>query len=889
MSLVLAWVCFPLVMAALGWGWGTLIERVFRIGVSDALLIPLGLAATLVVAGTVTAWPKIAPAAVTVCAIGAVAGLALAVRHRRTISPWPLLVAVAVLLVYGAPVLLTGEATFAGVIKLDDTATWFNFIDNAMSHGRSTAGLPPSTYKLNFEQINPAYPLGAFMLPGVARALTGIDMAWVFQPYLASCAAALSVVLYGLLEPILASPRLRALVAFVAAQPALLYAYSLWSGIKEMAAAFLLALGVALIAGLIERGSRRPRELVPVAIAAGGLMQTLSIGAGAWMAPAMVVLAGAWLWPGLLRAGTQARETAARARASLAARTGGAAASMAALAAMTLACVVPVLVVLASFLGKQDENLFSSGQDAHTRLGNLLGPLKAAQLAGIWPMGDFRRVAPLTPTAILIGIELAAALWAMWWCLRRRRVGVPLYVAIALAGCAIFYLVGATPWVVAKSLAICSPALLTAGLAGAALLWSRRAAPLPRIAGAAPSGTELADPPQPPPRGGGSPQPRGTAPRRGGLAGLLGGGGLVRVAGLLAGGAIAGGAIWSNVLAYGSASLAPRPRMAELAHIGQLVAGKGPTLINEYEVYADRHFLRDGAPVEPAEYRPVTLPLRNGSVLTKSAWASMNAFSLSTLMPYRSIVTRRVPTESRPPSIWHLAWQGRYYDLWQRPDPAPRTILEQIPYGESNEHPYCGAAENGETQPLCALQPGAYPSCPQLGAFARKASSEHAHLVAYEHAPPTVVHGDEVRWPASWLHEPEAKALVPLTPGTATGQIKVATSQHYELYLGGEFARGFQVSVDGRRVGTLKNELDGFNAYAPVASVYLTAGVHAFSYTYPHSGLAPGSAENTLTALSGVALEPLDYPQAQIVSVSPAQYSQLCGNYLDWVEIVAGP
>ena len=148
--------------------------------------MPLGLAAALVVAGTITAWPAIAPATVTVVAVGAVAGLVFAWPVRR-LSPWPVLAAVAVLLAYGAPVLLSGQATFLGVVKLDDTATWFNIIDNVISHGRSVAGLPPSTYTLNFGQANPAYPLGAFMLPGVARGLTGVDIAWVFQPYMACC------------------------------------------------------------------------------------------------------------------------------------------------------------------------------------------------------------------------------------------------------------------------------------------------------------------------------------------------------------------------------------------------------------------------------------------------------------------------------------------------------------------------------------------------------------------------------------------------------------------------------------------------------------------------------------------------------------------------------
>ena len=104
-----------------------------------ALLVPLGLAAALVVAGTLTAFTATAPAAVTVVARrrrrGAGARLAAdggraagrcwrrsgccSSTARRCCSP--------------------GKATFTGFIKLDDTATWFNMIDNVMSHGRSVA------------------------------------------------------------------------------------------------------------------------------------------------------------------------------------------------------------------------------------------------------------------------------------------------------------------------------------------------------------------------------------------------------------------------------------------------------------------------------------------------------------------------------------------------------------------------------------------------------------------------------------------------------------------------------------------------------------------------------------------------------------------------------
>ena len=113
--------------------------------------------------------------------------------------------------------------------------------------------------------------------------------------------------------------------------------------------------------------------------------------------------------------------------------------------------------------------------------------------------------------------------------------------------------VGGTPWVTGKALAISSPALLAAPRS-----------PAPAMLCVRPRG-----------RSGGA-RDRGARRRR---------------------------AVVERARPTTTCTLAPRARLAELQHIGKLVAGKGPTFVNEYEVYADRHFLREGAPVEPAEYR----------------------------------------------------------------------------------------------------------------------------------------------------------------------------------------------------------------------------------------------------------------------------------------------
>ena len=816
MSLILSWVLFPLVLTAVGAGWGALVERAAGVRVGGALLIPLGFAAVVVVAGLLTAFEPTARAAVPVAAVGAVIGLALA-RRSLPLEGWPLIAALGVLLAYGAPVLLSGSATFAGYIRLDDTSTWLNIVDHVMSHSHSVSGELPSSYTLVLTgDVTSTYPLGAFMLLGVGHGLTGIDAAWIVQPYLACCGAAVGLGVYALLEPLVSSPRIRALTAFFAAQPALLYGYSLWGGEKELTAAFLLVLGVAMLSRVILDRPASPRGLLGVVVAGSALILTLGVGAAAFVVPALILMVALWVRrarPGELKA--LARD-------------------LGLLSAATAMLALPVWITVSSFLSEHSTGLFNTGhQTAEETLGNLIRPLSGWQLAGIWPVGDFRLRAATLPSVLFIALVVIAAAAAIWMTLRRRQLAIALYVGTALVGCAIFYLVGSTPWIVGKSLAMSSPALLAAALAGGAMLWARHP------------------------------------------AGVL----VVLV--------IGGGVIWSNVLGYHDVLLAPRAQLAELQHIGGLLDGKGPTFVNDYELYADRHFLRAGAPVEPAEYRPVILPLSDGAILTKSAYADIDSFDISTLLPYRSIVTLRAPIESRPPSIYQPVWQGRYYQLWQRPQTPTSRILKHIPFGDNGALPYCGAAQIGATLSLCSIAPAATPRCAQIEGLGRFALERHAQLVAYQRPEPIVVRGDQMLWPEDWFHEPATRSLTATEPGTGVARIALATSQRFELWLGGSFSRGFDVSVDGRRIGRVKDELANIGAYTPVADLFLDSGVHTFALSYPHSDLTPGSGDNEFTTLTAIALEPLERPESKMLSVDPRQAKSLCGRPLDWIEAVA--
>jgi hypothetical protein len=803
------------VLALLGAGWGLLCRELLRLPLDGALVVPFGIAAVIVVAGLLTASASIAPATVTVIAVVAALGL---VRHAKMVRPdrWVVAVGVLVLLAFGAPVILSGQATFAGYIRLDDTATWLSIVDRVMSHGRSLAGLPSSTYELNLHAYldTMGYPIGAFLPLGIGRALVRVDAAWVFQPYLAFCGAMVGLVVFSLSRFVLERRWLRALVAFLAAQPALLYGYSQWGGIKELTAAFLLALLAAVLGMALSPRRARRQTLIPLAIVSAALAVTLGPGAVAWLAPALLAVGGSWLW-----------------RARAAGKLRIAAIDGAALAALAAVLMLPVWLELSSFISGSNE-LFSSlsgtTSAGESGLVSLFHPLSVFQLAGPWPVGDFRLTAPAAATIpLIVGVVIGLILAA----LRPSRT-VMAYPAIALLGCVIVWLGGANPWVLAKALAIASPAIPAVALVGVATIWQRN-----------------------------------------------------HVAGLALIAVIGGGILWSNVLAYHDVMLAPKARLSELQEIAPLLNGHGPTLINEYEVYADRHFLRDGAPTEPAEYRPYPIPLADGRLLTQSAYADLDAFSLTTLLPYPSIVTRTSPVASRPPSVYRLRWQGRYYQLWQRPQHPSRSILVHVPLGDSGTLPFCGQSTTGYA-PLCPIQPVASASCRLIARLARLARSDRANLVAYQRPAPIIARADQTQWPGLWLHDLAAHTLTPTVPGTLEAHIRLDSAQRYELWLGGSFQRGFEVSVDGRALGRVKDQLSNIGQYILVGALPLSAGEHTIALQYPDADLTPGSGAEE-TTLSAIVLEPLQVPATRMMTVDPRDAATLCGRELDWVEVVA--
>ncbi len=777
--MVVAWVLLPLLLGLLALGCGLLLERAADARLPGALLAPAGLAVVVLAAQFAVLTDATAELATPLVIVLALAGLVLgrerlvvAWREQRAPATWALGVALAVFTVFALPVVLSGSATFAGYIKLDDTGSWLGLTDRVIERGRNLDGLIPSSYEKSlFIYLGQGYPLGSFLPLSIASVLLPENTAWLFQPYLAFLAAMLALTLYALAAPIVESRALRAVIAFTAAQSAILFGYSLWGGVKELAGAWLLALVAALVVPLFREGPK-PRLMLLPAVACAATFATLSLASGVWLVPALyavvvvlIMSSGSSDW---LRAGV-------------------------AFAGLTLVLSIPPILAAEDFISIGRHVLTSESE-----IGNLVnGPLSGVQVLGIWPAGDFRRDPSNEGVTYLMLVLLAIGILAgIAYAWTRRSWGPPLYFACTAVGVLVLTRIG-SPWADGKAITMASPAFLFLGLLGAAALYQR----VHRIAGVA----------------------------------------LVAV--------LAGGVLWSNVLAYSEVNLAPRDRLSELEEVEERIAGEGPTLITSYEVYATRHFLADGDPEGASDLRRRRILLRNGQQVAKLQTADIDQFQLAVVLKYRTLVLRRSPSASRPPSVYELTWQGRFYEIWQRKaGPPPNTIRTHLPLGD-------------EVSPL------GIPRCRDVLGLARVAG-RNGTLVT-------------VRRPA-----PAVAALSQTAdPNVAEGLVSVPETGPYEIWIGGGFRRELEVLVDGASVEAQRHKLS-HGEYLPMGTVELSQGTHEVTLRVDDPGIRPGTRGESyplgpLVFSRGTAASPL-------TRVQPSRARSLCRERLDWVEAVGG-
>jgi hypothetical protein len=603
-----AWVLFPVVLLAVCLGCGLLADWAGGRRLAGPLLPAVGLAVVVVVATLTTERSETASWTTPAVVVLAVGGYATSWRRLVALRPdgWLVAAALATYAVCAAPVVLSGNATLLGYYVDTDPAFHLELTTWLLAHGRDLTGVPvysPSAVtNMLHEYISSSYPLGADVAAGAVRPLSGQDLAWIYQPYMATVMALTPLALSELLRDAVRRRPMRALSAFVIATGGLVYAFYLQASVKEIVVVLLLPTVVVLVVDLV----RRPlalRAVVPLAAVVAAGLAVYSVAIVPWIGVPLGVwfVMTAWRWVHEARRGWTWRI-----------------AIWPAAALVVLGAAAPFLAGASVFITAAEGVL---GQEQHA-LGNLAAPLSRWQTFGIWPSGDFR-YAPTTHTTVahvLIGVAAASAVLGALWMARRRTFGPLLFLVSGVI--ADLYLYGQTsPYAASKVLTIVSAPILMAAMLGATALMDYRRRLIGVTAGAV-------------------------------------------IAGVIAGGVLWTNFLAyhdSSVVPRGRleelAAIGTR-----YAHDGPAFYDQWDTL----PIYFMRQesVAIPSTWAGPAPLATTTAP-PHSTGQPSTPWDT-NDLNLSYLQQFRLLVLGRSPTTSRPPADFQLISRGRYYDVWGR-------------------------------------------------------------------------------------------------------------------------------------------------------------------------------------------------------------------------------
>src|SRR4051812_28753399 len=469
---LLSWLLVPALLCVLSLGCGLLgAWAAERPGAPrgepfpGVLILPIGFAAVVVTASLVTTWKATAPLAGVAPLAVALAGL---VAGRRPLGGWaraslarglwPGIAGAMAFAAVGAPVVLTGKAGFTGFAKITDLAHQISFVEWLRTEGRTAIGAGNSSFQEIVDKlVSSSYPGGTQSVVASMGDLGHVDVLWAYQPVLAFVAAMLALALYAVLRRGIPSAPVRAVAAGVAAQPTILYAYTLAAGIKELSGAAAIVLVAAVMS------ERRPlgwSPLVPGAVAFASAYSVFNLTVVPWLGVILVVLV---LYE--LRGEDSALRVAGR---------------WLAVVALTVVLAAPAVANGLSLLRA------AGGVAGPQGLGNLAYKVPAWSSFGPWITPDHRfplaQDGHVTLTYLLIAVAIALIVAGFAAALRDRDRGL---VALGASGLvATAYMVYSTGvWLQFKAFAMTAPIALALAFTGA--VWLVRVLPV-RVLRAAP-------------------------------------------------------------------------------------------------------------------------------------------------------------------------------------------------------------------------------------------------------------------------------------------------------------------------------------------------------------------------------------------------------------------
>ncbi len=456
-------------------------------------------------------------------------------------------------------------------------------------------------------------------------------------------------------------------------------------------------------------------------------------------------------------------------------------------------------------------------------LGNLSQPVPMITAAGVWISGDYRypQDAHRLPSEILAVAVLGLAACGIVYALRRRAWSVAW---LGVAGLVAVEYVGHRygPWIQFKADCVTAPISLLMAFAGVGALIGFR-------------------------------------PTR-------------AVATILAL-AVAGGVLAGTALLYHDTTLAPYARLHDLEYIGARFARQGPTLTPDFEEDAE-YYLRDDDQDSMVNGPRVELrPGVNREAEPGNIWSyDLDEYPVSFVESFRTIVMRRDPLASRPPSNYRLVYLSGYYEVWQRDQPAARiSTLVPVP-----------APPRAHNIAVCA----------NLAAAARKAGP--GARIAYMPQPAGYLQLDDSNMKLSGGFAPSGGVIEATGAGRATAEQPVPVAGRYDLFMEGSYGRPVDVVIDGKHVATAAYQVSYPAAWIQVGSIHVSAGVHRIELVRGGISLHAGNGDGVdpfNRTVGPLVLMPARSSVPALRYTDVAALSRLCGSKQPprWIEVERAP
>ena len=265
--------------------------------------------------------------------------------------------------------------------------------------------------------------------------------------------------------------------------------------------------------------------------------------------------------------------------------------------------------------------------------------------------------------------------------------------------------------------------------------------------------------------------------------------------------------------------------IAELERHRRPDRGDGPTLMTEYEPYGVRHFLRKADAEGASELRRRVVPLRSGRPLRKLGTADIDEFQLAGIRAYRTLVLRRSPVASRPPSVYRLMSRGRFYDVWQLA-PGSRT-----PFSSTSRWAAPASRRYGRPAGSCGAR------APRVGRRAAGSPSPSSRCRAGRPGGPPrrATGGHPARPPHCRRGLSRKRSALRRDRQRCAGQAVMRSSSAAR-------SGGSSISSStGAGSSTRRHRLSHQGHYEPLGQIDLAAGRTASELRYRPAELAPGS------------------------------------------------